>query len=862
MNILVIISNESFLDDVLNNNSNYICIDYLKNPTIQILKQALNNKEYTCIIPENFYSIKNIIDETISIKNFNIFKVLENSNIDYFGNRYILSLLFYDITSYIRPNIIELHPIIINKYDLDKLEFMISANKKSFIRYISTSDKIYNKTIFESLELNIHEVKRIFERHCGLEEILVYDYIDDFHFIDFIIIGNPPYSVDLFFSDSNDKHYENIINLIKEKSYELFIKYHLRDYAKFSYIFKNKKIFMVNIDISNIFMETTHYFIKKYSINVLLVYLLVYSVRIKNLANLKKLYKCFFKTMNSELFNKLVPFDLKNKINISYNYINLVDELKKRILTTEEKNRYQLITMLNSAIDSLPNIEYNNYPFLGNRKYNYSFLKKYSSFPSVPQDTQYILNESLKILNGQVRWHVPTSLHNVDPSIMFCTVIASTIVNLYNPCTMSSSGSAGILKMEKQIIKQFSKLIEWNDNNSGGIFTYGGKFCLIYAVKCGLNRIKNFNSEKKEPVVITSTINHYSIELVCEILGLKSTSVIRIPINKKGVIDYIIFEKVIINCIKKNIPIACVVFSGGNTTHCTIEDIKTGNIIINNIFSNNKIKYRPFIYYDTVVCWPWLFFKNYDFKKNHLCFSEKVSKEIQKISSLICDANCADGIGIDFHKLGFSPLNNSLFLVKDKIDLYSFTGKNITNIKEPYQYSIDNSRGGTAIISAWNVLQSTGIDGFRSYIANLLEVKYILKKELAANNFILIEEENTHGLALIFLCICPLIKQRNILLLSDLQIKENNHYLYQLSEFLKSNQKISCNLRFLPNYIINKSGQENISVLSILPMTLHINQNTAKMIVQFIVKRKKHFDENISTDFLDLLKNIPDEEPK
>ena len=637
----------------------------------------------------------------------------------------------------------------------------------------------------------------------------------------------------------------------------------MRDYVEFTYIFSDSKIFLINIDISNIFNNYT-YFMRKYNINILFVYLLVYFVRENDLLNLKTLYLYFLTNKSITILNELIPFELKKKMQIEYGYNDVIFELKKRILTNNEENKYQLISILNEAIDSLPNIEYSNYPFLDNKENNYSFLKKYDKFNDAPQNFQNVLNESLKILGGQVRWHVPTSLHNVDPSIMFNTVISSTIINLYNPCTMSASGSAGILKMEKKIILQFSKLIKWEVNNSGGIFTYGGKFCLIYAIKCGLNRIKNFDFNGNNPVIITSVINHYSIESVCNILGLKDTSVIRIPINKHGTIDFNLFEMELVKCIKNNTPIACVIFSGGNTTHCSIENIKTGKFIIYETFKNYNIQYRPFIYFDTVVCWPWLFFQDYNFKENHLSLPKETIDDIKKISSLICEANYADGIGIDFHKLGFCPLNNSLFITKNKLDLYSFAGKDNLTIKEPYQYSIDNSRGGAAIISAWNVLQSVGADGFRAYIANMLEIKNVFKTELKSNDFIIIDEKNTHGFALIFLCFSPLINKKDLKLysLNDTQLIENNHYLYELSEHLKKNKKFSCNLRFLPNYIKNNSGRENLSVLSILPMTLNIDKNIAQIIGQFIIKEKKNFDKNLLHICLNLSKNIPTEEPK
>lgn len=68
------------------------------------------------------------------------------------------------------------------------------------------------------------------------------------------------------------------------------------------------------------------------------------------------------------------------------------------------------------------------------------------------------------------------------------TVAASTITNIYNPNGMIDRTSAGYLKMEKQIIRQLSNLLDIDSSKSAGVFTSGGKICITYAVKCGLNR--------------------------------------------------------------------------------------------------------------------------------------------------------------------------------------------------------------------------------------------------------------------------------------------------------------------------------------------------------------------------------------
>ena len=82
--------------------------------------------------------------------------------------------------------------------------------------------------------------------------------------------------------------------------------------------------------------------------------------------------------------------------------------------------------------------------------------------------------------------------------------------------------------------------------------------------------------------------------------------------------DYGEFEKCISTCIENNIPIACVIVSGGNTMHSAVENINTVNSIITSYVKKYNLSDSPYIYYDMVVCWPWLFFKSYNFHINPL----------------------------------------------------------------------------------------------------------------------------------------------------------------------------------------------------------------------------------------------------
>jgi len=58
---------------------------------------------------------------------------------------------------------------------------------------------------------------------------------------------------------------------------------------------------------------------------------------------------------------------------------------------------------------------------------------------------------------------------------------------------------------------------------------------------------------------------------------------------------------------------------------------------------------------DAVVGWSWIYFKDYDFDKNPLEFSDRVLPVLKSNGQAMKDIVHADAVGIDFHKVGWTP---------------------------------------------------------------------------------------------------------------------------------------------------------------------------------------------------------------
>lgn len=122
-----------------------------------------------------------------------------------------------------------------------------------------------------------------------------------------------------------------------------------------------------------------------------------------------------------------------------------------------------------------------------------------------------------------------------------------------------------------------------------------------------------------------------------------------------------------------------------------------------------------------VFGWAW-FFTNEKLLKEYEC---PASKKLLKIKKMLKNMIDVDSIGVDFHKMGLCPYNSSFFVEKDKKSL-SHLGGTVTaqddglfGTNHPRYHSIENSKSGTGIISAYMALYSLGSNGFTNYLMYL-----------------------------------------------------------------------------------------------------------------------------------------------
>lgn len=364
-----------------------------------------------------------------------------------------------------------------------------------------------------------------------------------------------------------------------------------------------------------------------------------------------------------------------------------------------------------------------------------------------------------KLYKGVPRWHSPNTMYNVAPPPLTQTVVAKTFTSLYNPNLVLETTSGESILTEKKVIKAIAEYVGWNFNKSGGIFTFGGKATTMYGIKMGLKKCSPDSSEigvKDDVIVLSTKSGHPSHISDAQWLGIGTRNVFRLNTDKEGRINLSEFELFFREKIKEGKKIAIIIISGGTTNDMVVDPIKEVVELRDRLSDEFKLNYRPHVHVDSVVGFPWIFFKDYNFTINHLKISKDAVKKISEIIKDLKNLNHADSFGIDFHKMGFCPYISSLFMIKDKTIFYGTqNNEEKSGQNAPFLYSIENSRTGDGPNSAFVALNVLGVNGFQFLIAHLTEIAIDLQKKLIKTGSFEIVNKTGLGSSVIFVPFLP-----------------------------------------------------------------------------------------------------------
>lgn len=394
----------------------------------------------------------------------------------------------------------------------------------------------------------------------------------------------------------------------------------------------------------------------------------------------------------------------------------------------DESNFDSLLAKMTSLHDSIASQVTEGVPRIPQPQ-RFSYNEINHDIPQQGRTSKETFHKLAEAFQGSIRWHQPNTLVNITPNPLLDSVAAVSLATLYNGNTLWDYLTGGITVLEKNVVAFLGHLADWQTTKPDGVSTSGGKATLMYAIRAGLNvcdRASVENGLMADYVVLASATAHYSIEDCCNYLGIGRSNLIRVPVDKNGVMLTDEFEKILRNCIGQGKKIAAIIAGGGDTLEHAVDPIATICRIRDKVTKEMGLAYRPFVHVDSVNGWIGLVFREYDFMQNPLDIDVVSLHSIQTLADRIRQLKLADSFSADFHKTGLAPYTSSFFVIRDGRQLRSLNRDTL----EPHtpqlygelhthHFSFENSRSSQGIIGAWTSIQRLGIDGYRRYWAQL-----------------------------------------------------------------------------------------------------------------------------------------------
>jgi L-2,4-diaminobutyrate decarboxylase len=346
-----------------------------------------------------------------------------------------------------------------------------------------------------------------------------------------------------------------------------------------------------------------------------------------------------------------------------------------------------------------------------------------------------VLDEVVKMFNGLGNWGSPLTMCNVLPQGNTAAIMASMMAQVFAPSLIEGEYSWNVQRAELESAGMLGNLVGWDPLNTGAIYTWGGSGCWTYGLKYGLTRVLKDSRTKgvrTDAKVICSQQAHYVQQNSSDWTGLGMDNIVRVKTDvATNGMDLVDLERVLKDLAAKKIPVATVVCTMGTTDSSAFDPIGKVRELMDR-YPNPPEYGKAILYADAVVGWSWVYFKDYDFAKNPLGFSERILPILKRNGQAMAEIVHADAIGIDFHKVGFAPYVSSCFLYKDAAAFEALHRRGADaylQVRTPYNpmyYTLEVSRTTSGALAGWATLKYFGMEGMQAILGGILETKYYL----------------------------------------------------------------------------------------------------------------------------------------
>jgi len=365
-----------------------------------------------------------------------------------------------------------------------------------------------------------------------------------------------------------------------------------------------------------------------------------------------------------------------------------------------------------------------------------------AELPAEVSRVEDVISQSVELFQGMAQWNHPLTMPNVIPPANLAAIIAAMMTEVFSPNIIEGEYAWNVEFAELESAAMVARLIGWDPERAGGLYTFGGSGCYLYGMKYALTRVLGKKTREEgirtDAKLLVSQQGHYTKQNATDWSGLGMNNIIEIATDvHTNAMDVGHLEEVMSDLSDQGIPVASVVCTMGTTDAFAVDPVAEVRRLIEK-YPNPEGYGTPFLYCDAVIGWAWLAFGTYDFDANPLGFSDQALPAMRANYEAIKDMVHADAIGCDFHKVGWAPYNCSLFMFRDNddfVDLMKRPGSDYLQERTTYNpglYTLEVSRSGAYAMAGWATLKFFGYEGFQAVLGGILEVKEYLRGILQA----------------------------------------------------------------------------------------------------------------------------------
>ena len=383
-----------------------------------------------------------------------------------------------------------------------------------------------------------------------------------------------------------------------------------------------------------------------------------------------------------------------------------------------------------------------------------------TTLPDAMSSVENVTADLVGYLRGMTIFGHPRTQQNVIAPTTIPSLIGVLLASLHNPNITWDEYSRLVALAEVEVVGMTSKMIGYDAEQAGGVFTFGGTGTTLYGVKLGLEKacpgtMQNGTSE--DAIVFVSDAGHYCATNVVGWLGIGTNNLVTIPTTYENEIDLKQLEQTIRDALTNGKKVAAIIATLGTTDAFGLDDLESIVTLRDTLVDDFELDYRPHIHADAVIGWAWSVFNAYDLEENPLGFRPRTIRAVAGACRRIQHLSRADSVGIDFHKTGFAPYISSLVLVKNQADL-ALVKRHPEQMPYLYQfgehrpgmYTLETSRAGTGPLAALANLRLFGEQGLQVILGHIVEMTQLLREHLEGHEGTTVLNRDNFGTVTVF----------------------------------------------------------------------------------------------------------------